>query len=122
MDKKNIGKNIQTLRSECGMTQAELARSFGVSPDYIIHLENGSRSMSLDILMEMCKPLEATPNDILTGEYPSGSTEIDAVPLTTAQESDQPYQDTEVDDFALLECIRHFLTNKKHMQGLSFND
>ena len=69
MNKKNIGKNIQTLRKICGMTQAELADRVGVSTDHISHIEIGSGSISLPLLLEICTLLNTTPNDILFGEF-----------------------------------------------------
>lgn len=51
------------------MTQAELAEETGVTTDHISHVEIGSGTISLPLLIEICKLLGVTPNDILAGEY-----------------------------------------------------
>lgn len=77
MNRKNIGQNLSTLRRQCGMTQAQIAEKTGVSTDHISHVEIGSGTISLPLLIEICKLLNATPNDILAGEYASDSAEDD---------------------------------------------
>lgn len=69
MNRKNIGQNLRTLRRQCGMTQAQLAEKIGVSTDHVSHAEIGFGSISLPLLLEICKLLDVTPNDILAGEY-----------------------------------------------------
>ena len=69
MDRKNIGLNIRALRRQAGMTQAQMAEKTGVSTDHISHVEIGSGTISLPLLIELCNLLEVTPNDILAGEY-----------------------------------------------------
>ena len=69
MNKKNIGQNLGTLRRQCGMTQAQIAEQIGVSIDHISHVEIGKGSISLALLLKICKLMNVTPNDILAGEY-----------------------------------------------------
>lgn len=69
MDKKNIGHNLRVLRKQSGMTQSELAEEIGVSKDHISHAEIGFGSISMPLLLEICRALNVTPNDVLSGEY-----------------------------------------------------
>lgn len=69
MNKMNIGKNLKTLRKLRNMTQSELAAKIEVSTDHISHAEIGYGTLSLTRMLEICKLLEVTPNDILSGEY-----------------------------------------------------
>jgi len=69
MNKKNIGQNLGVLRRQSGMTQAELAEETGVTTDHISHVEIGSGTISLPLLLNICNLLDVTPNDILAGEY-----------------------------------------------------
>lgn len=69
MDKKNIGHNLRVLRKQSGMTQSELAEEIGVSKDHISHAEIGFGSISMPLLLEICRVLNVTPNDVLSGEY-----------------------------------------------------
>lgn len=67
------------LRRQCGMTQAQLAEKIGVSTDHVSHAEIGFGSISLPLLIEICKLLNVTPNDILAGEYTRDTVEDDAL-------------------------------------------
>jgi len=69
MNRKNIGNNLRILRKQNGMTQAELAEDIGVSKDHISHAEIGFGSISMPLLLEICRSLDVTPNDVLTGEF-----------------------------------------------------
>ena len=69
MNLKNIGKNIKTLRSKKGLTQAQLAEMSNISTVHMSHIETGSVAMSLDSLLCICNSLNTTPNSILFGEY-----------------------------------------------------
>ncbi len=79
MNKKNIGQNLGTLRRQCGMTQSQIAEQIGVSIDHISHVEIGKGSISLALLLKICKLMNVTPNDILAGEYEKKSDDEDNV-------------------------------------------
>ena len=64
MNKKQIGRNIQRIRQVQNITQAELAEMVHLS-----HIETGASMPSLATLLDICNALEATPNDILLGQY-----------------------------------------------------
>lgn len=69
MDNKRIGYNISSIRREKGLTQAQLAELSGVSPEHVSHIERGRARMSLSLLLDFCRCLSVTPNDILSGEF-----------------------------------------------------
>lgn len=71
MNKANIGRNIQVLRSALGFNQTQLAEMLDVSPIHLSHVETGKVGISTDLLLGLCKYLSVTPNDILNGEYES---------------------------------------------------
>ena len=58
-----LGAHVTRLRNEHGMTQAELARSLGVSQQTVFAYELGDRRISVLILVKLAKifevPLEA---------------------------------------------------------------
>ena len=60
---------MKRSRNICGMTQAELAGRVGVTTNYISHIEIGSGSVSVPLLLKLCTLLNTTPNDILFGEF-----------------------------------------------------
>lgn len=64
-----IGQNIRTLRKQHNMTQAQLSEKANVSIVHISHVENGTSSISLPLLLDLCTVFGVTPNDILAGEF-----------------------------------------------------
>ncbi len=69
MELYNIGKNIQRLRKEKGLTQEELSAKAGISKNHLSRIETGVGSMSLDSLIIIANALNTTPDYILLGEY-----------------------------------------------------
>lgn len=69
MNNKLIGRNIKKYRKELGLTQERLAELLDVSTVHLSHIEGGSVSMSLDLLLRICEALSVTPNHILSGAY-----------------------------------------------------
>jgi len=66
---KNIGKNIQKLRNEIGLTQAQLAEKVDFSANHISRIEIGASAMSLESLISLSNALNTTPDYLLFGEY-----------------------------------------------------
>ena len=69
LDKKNIGKRIRNARKLKAMNQNELAKSLGVSVSHLSHIETGKNLPSMDVLIQLCKELNQTPNYFLMNEY-----------------------------------------------------
>jgi XRE family transcriptional regulator of biofilm formation len=58
MAPKRLGKVIQRLRDDKGMTQRDLAAKAKVTPGYIAQLEMGlKKNPSLDVLQRLAKAL-----------------------------------------------------------------
>ena len=68
MDITKIGRFIQTLRKEKGLTQEQLAEHFGVARRTVSRWETGSNMPDLDILMELADFYEVDLLEILNGE------------------------------------------------------
>lgn len=114
MNRKNIGQNIRTLRKQYGMTQAEIAEKTGVSTDHISHVEIGSGTISLPLLIEICKLLEVTPNDILAGEYtPELPAEHNSFQENNFLEQKISSKNINPEDMMLLQYIYQYMTNRK---------
>ena len=60
-----IGLNIKKYRKEKHLTQERLAEALDISTVHMSHIEGGSVSMSLDLLLRICETLGASPNQIL---------------------------------------------------------
>ena len=65
---KDIGKFIQEVRKEKGLTQKELADQICVSDKTISKWENGNSVPDTSMLMSLCDALDVTANELLAGE------------------------------------------------------
>ncbi len=68
MNQKKIGKFIQEMRKEKDLTQVELAEKLGVSNRTISKWENGGSSPDYSMFQDLCKELDITINELLSGE------------------------------------------------------
>lgn len=68
MNENKIGSFIQLSRKEKGMTQKDLADQIGVSDKTISKWENGNSVPDTEILTSLCKSLDISVNELLSGE------------------------------------------------------
>ena len=68
MDQEKIGKFIGERRKLKKMTQAELGEKLGVSDKSVSKWENGKCMPDLSLFPELCKILDITINDLMSGE------------------------------------------------------
>ena len=57
--KKEVARQIRTLRIKKGLTQKQVAQKLGVIQPYISRIENGYENMSLEILEKISRVLKA---------------------------------------------------------------
>lgn len=62
-----IGARIKAYRKSISISQEKLAEMVNVSPHYIYEIERGSKSMSLDTLMNLSVALQLSTDYILFG-------------------------------------------------------
>lgn len=81
MDYIAFGQRIRRIRKEKSLTQEALAEQVGISASFLGHIERGSRIASLETLMQLCRALAVSPNDLLgeplvarVGELPESIT------------------------------------------------
>lgn len=68
MNQQKIGKFIAERRKEKGLTQIELAEKLGVSNRTISKWENGNSMPDYSIFTDLCKELDVSINELLSGE------------------------------------------------------
>lgn len=68
IDYYQLGRRIQRIRHERGLTQAELAERADVSPPYISHIERGVKTASLDTLARIAESLGVALDSLLLGQ------------------------------------------------------
>ena len=64
---KLIGKRVKEVRTEKGITQADLAERCKTSAQYLSQIENGRKQASLQILVSVAEVLEVSLNELLSG-------------------------------------------------------
>lgn len=68
MDQEKTGRFIQQIRKERGMTQQELAEKLMLSNKTISKWETGNGMPDLEMFLPLCKALEISVNELLSGE------------------------------------------------------
>ena len=67
-DMHRIGQTIARLRREHNMTQMQLAEKLNITDRAVSKWENGKSMPDSSIMLELCKELNITVNDLLCGE------------------------------------------------------
>ena len=65
IDYIKLGRRIRYFRKLQGYTQEEFAFELNTSPAYISNIERGIKKPSLQKLLEICRLLQISPNDLL---------------------------------------------------------
>lgn len=68
MDQIKIGKFIAHCRKENNLTQMQLAEKLGITDRAVSKWENGKAMPDSSIMLELCKELKISVNDLLSGE------------------------------------------------------
>ena len=63
-----IGNKLLTVRKKTGFTQAEVAELAGISDRTYADIERGTVNMRIETLLQICRALHITPDEILTEE------------------------------------------------------
>ena len=76
-DPMQMAERIVEKRIECNYTQNMVAEKLNIARDSISRYENGSRSIPINILVEMSNLFDVSVEYLVTGEYPSDDTKLD---------------------------------------------
>ena len=68
MDYVAMGARIRAYRKQCGLTQAMLAKSVGISTSFIGHIERGTRITSLETMVGLAQVLEVSLDQMVKGD------------------------------------------------------
>ena len=68
MDQIKIGKFIAEQRKKNNLTQMQLAEKLNITDRAISKWENGKAMPDSSIMLELCKELKITVNELLSGE------------------------------------------------------
>ncbi|MDE7313423.1 MAG: helix-turn-helix domain-containing protein [Eubacterium sp.] len=67
LDYAKVGARIRQNRKTKGWSQDELAKRCGISMNFLGHIERGTKKMSLDTFVSLCRELEANADVLLFG-------------------------------------------------------
>lgn len=65
--RRDVGKRIYDLRSHLGYRQAKFAEDLDISVTFLSEVENGKKTISLDVLRRMCLLYQVSADYILLG-------------------------------------------------------
>lgn len=68
MDQIKIGHFIAVCRKEQGLTQLQLAEKLGITDRAVSKWETGKTMPDASLMLDLCKELHVTVNDLLSGE------------------------------------------------------
>lgn len=77
----SIGKRIRKRRQELKLTQEDLARALGLTPQHISGIEQDKRSPSLSSLAKLAEELGITVDYLVTGKE---GVIVDTIPVIKA--------------------------------------
>lgn len=69
-DYAQIGAKIREARRKLGWSQECLAEKADISPAFVGHIERGTRIMSLETFIKICRALDLSPDYVLFDTLP----------------------------------------------------
>ena len=73
MVQKIIGRRIQEIRKQKGLTQEQLAERVNISPHYLSALERGVYNIKLDLLVDILNILNCSSDEVFQDVVDSSS-------------------------------------------------
>lgn len=73
MVQKIIGRRIQEIRKQKGLTQEQLAERVNISPHYLSALERGVYNIKLDLLVDILNVLNCSADEVFQDVVDSSS-------------------------------------------------
>ena len=68
LDMRKIGNKLLEIRRRAGLTQLEVAEAAGLSNRTYADIERGTVNMRTETVLQICRALQITPDEILTEE------------------------------------------------------
>lgn len=80
MDRKSLGKRINTSRKEKGWTSEQLSEACNINATYVRQIEAGAKTPSLPVFISICNQLQVSPTYLLYDSLTDmNSKEMDAL-------------------------------------------
>lgn len=68
MEKNGLGKRINTIRKDRGLTADKLSEMCNINATYLRQIEGGAKMPSLLVFIDLCKALHISPDYLLQDE------------------------------------------------------
>ena len=68
MDKMGLGKRINTVRKDRGMTADQVSEICNINATYLRQIEGGAKMPSLPVFIDICNALRISPDYLLQDE------------------------------------------------------
>lgn len=68
-----VGQRLRDIRKKRGYTQEKLAEMAGISPQHCSGIETGGAKVSLPSLVQLCRALDATLDEVLLDSVPAAA-------------------------------------------------
>lgn len=72
MDKKLLGKRINTARKDRGLTSEKLSELCDINATYLRQIESGAKLPSLPLFVCLCEKLRTSPSYLLADQWGDG--------------------------------------------------
>ncbi|KAI4447405.1 hypothetical protein C823_001924 [Eubacterium plexicaudatum ASF492] len=92
LDYVKIGNRIRQIRKVKGWSQDKLAKKCGISLNFMGHIERGTRKMSMDTFVTLCRELEINADALLWGDMQPWEVTIQGMWGKQEQEDDDSYE------------------------------
>ena len=63
----DIGKRVRKTREHYGFTRERLAEMANISPQFLVHIENGTKSMTANTICNLARALNVSADYLLFG-------------------------------------------------------
>ena len=63
----DIGKRVRMAREHYKLTREQLAEMANISPQFLVHIENGTKSMTSNTICKLARALNVSTDYILLG-------------------------------------------------------
>lgn len=74
MEKNGLGKRINAVRKDRGLTADRLSEMCNINATYLRQIEGGVKMPSLSVFIDICKALKISPDYLLQDDVNSGPT------------------------------------------------
>lgn len=91
LDYAKMGTRIRQIRKAKGWSQDKLAKKCGISLNFMGHIERGTRKMSMDTFVNLCRELEINADALLFGTMQSSEIAMQGMWGKTEPKDDDSY-------------------------------